>query len=202
MLDNEITLNSLEHFVFCPYQWWLCYVQSEWTDNIHTVQGKVVHSKVDDKRFCESRGDVKIERSVPLFSDKLGLYGIADLVEYVYINSKLSKIIVVEYKKGRPDNNKQVQKFDGLQLYAQVVCAKEIFNCKVEGYIYYVSIKKRVKLKDEEFYANLLTKILTQMREFLATKQIPNKNIGKHCNACSLKDVCLPFVGEKNAKVA
>ncbi len=202
MLDNEITLNSLEHYVFCHYQWWLNIVENEWVDNIHTIQGEIVHSKVDDKNFCESRGNVRVERSVPLFSDALGLYGIADLIEYKKNDGKLVKINIVEYKKGAPDKNKQIQIFDGLQLYGQMVCARAIFGCQVDGYIYYASIRKRIKLKDENFFAQLLEKTLNEMRTFLATKQVPNKNIGKHCNACSFKDICLPFVGEINAKIA
>lgn len=196
---KEITLNSLEHFMFCPYQWWLIYIENEWVENVHTIQGNIVHSKVDDPNFFESRGNKKIERSVPLYSEKLGLYGIADLIEFNYENNKIKSINIVEYKKGKPDENKQVQIFDGLQLFAQMQCAREIFDCSVNGCIYYATIRKRVNLTNEKIYEEILNKNLKQMREFLENCNIPDKNIGKHCRGCSLKDVCLPKLGVKNA---
>ncbi|MGN1227224.1 MAG: CRISPR-associated protein Cas4 [Christensenellales bacterium] len=199
MLNKEITLNSIEHFMFCPFQWWLIYVENEWEDNIHTIQGNIVHSKVDNPKFIESRGCLRVERSVPLYSDKLGLYGIADLIEYKYKGEKLDSINIIEYKKGKPNEDKQVQLFDGMQLYAQMLCAREIFKCDVSGYIYYASIKKRVKLADENKFSAIFYNVLSQMREFMENCKSPKKNIGKHCNACSLKDVCLPFVGGDGA---
>ena len=84
--------------MFCPYQWWLIYIENEWVENVHTIQGNIVHSKVDDPNFFESRGNKKIERSVPLYSEKLGLYGIADLIEFNYENNKIKSINIVEYK--------------------------------------------------------------------------------------------------------
>ncbi len=196
-MDYEITLNSLEHFCFCKYQWWLNYIENEWMDNIHTTLGNIVHSKVDDRTFIENRNGVEIRRSVPVFSNELNLYGIADLVEYD--RNKGLKINVVEYKKGKPKDNGDVQDFDGLQLFAQMVCLKEIHKCEVNGYIFYDSIKRRIKLKDEPYFKNLLLLILNEMRQYIKNKSMPPKNIDKHCRACSVYEICLPYIGEKNA---
>ena len=117
-MEYEITLNSLEHYMFCKYQWWLNYVENEWLDNIHTTLGDIVHRHVDNKTFIETRNNVRTYRSVPVYSDKFNLYGIADLVEYDYRNGLT--INVVEYKKGKPTESKEVQVYDGLQLYAQI----------------------------------------------------------------------------------
>ena len=196
-MNNEITLNSLEHYMFCPYQWWLIYVENEWVDNTHTILGDILHTKVDDPNFIEKRGDLRIERSVPLYSDELNLYGIADLIEFHYQNDILKSITIVEYKKGIPTEDKQTQVFDGLQLYAQMYCAKEIYKCEVKGCIYYGSIRKRVFINKLDFYDKLLKDTLNDMRSFFAQKTLPLKNKGKHCNACSLKEICLPFAGVK-----
>lgn len=193
----EITLNSLEHFCFCQYQWWLIYVENEWQDNLHTTLGDIVHAKVDIPTFSEKRKDVLIKRSVPLYSDKYDLYGIADLVEYTKKGQDIVKINVVEYKKGKPEDDSKVQTFDGLQLYAQMICLREIHGCEVNGYIYYASIKKRVQLKDEAFFEKLLQKTLAQMREYLQNKKIPQKNISKSCRGCSMNEICLPHIGGK-----
>ena len=197
-MEYEITLNSLEHYMFCKYQWWLNYVENEWLDNIHTTLGDIVHRHVDNKAFIETRNNVRTYRSVPVYSDKFNLYGIADLVEYDYRNGLT--INVIEYKKGKPTENKEVQVYDGLQLYAQMLCLKEIHNCEVNGYIFYDSIKRRVKLKNVDYFHKLLLSTIEEMRESISRRLPPKKNEGKHCRACSMYEVCLPCcVGEKNA---
>lgn len=104
----EITLNGLEHFCFCKYQWWLLYTENEWLSNVHTTLGDIIHSRVDIPSFVEKRKNVLVKRSVPVYSDKLNLYGIADLVEYIKQDDKISKINVIEYKKGKPQENGSV----------------------------------------------------------------------------------------------
>lgn len=190
-MREETLLSELEHFCFCRYQWWLNYVENEWLDNSHTILGDIVHAKVDDPNFVEKRKGVITKRSVQVYSKKYNLYGIADLVEY----SK-DEIKVVEYKKGKPDNDGEIKQGDGLQLYGQMLCLREIDNRLVEGYIYYDTIRKRVKLKNEEFYQNLLIQTLNGMEDIIKNSIIPAKNIGKHCHACSVCEICLPFIKE------
>ena len=195
----EITLNSLEHFCFCKYQWWLLYSENEWLSNVHTTLGDIVHSRVDIPSFVEKRKNVLVKRSVPIYSNNFNLYGIADLVEYIKQDNKISKINVVEYKKGKPQENGSVQVYDGLQLYAQMCCLREIHNCEVHGFIYYASIKRRVELKDEEYFNDLLTKTLAEMRQYIKNQTIPPKNISKQCKSCSMYEICLPNLEKRNA---
>ncbi len=195
----EITLNSLEHFCFCKYQWWLLYTENEWLSNVHTTLGDIVHSKVDIPSFVEKRKNVLVKRSVPIYSNKLDLYGIADLVEYIKENDNISKINVVEYKKGKPQENGSVQIYDGLQLYAQMLCLKEIHGCEVHGFIYYASIKRRVELKNEQFFDELLIKTLKEMRQYINNQNIPPKTISKQCKSCSMYEICLPILEKRNA---
>lgn len=195
----EITLNSLEHFCFCKYQWWLLYTENEWLSNVHTTLGDIIHSRVDIPSFVEKRKNVLVKRSVPVYSDKLNLYGIADLVEYIKQDDKISKINVIEYKKGKPQENGSVQIYDGLQLYAQMYCLREIHNCEVRGFIYYAAIKRRVELKDETYFDNLLIKTLEEMCQYIKNKNIPPKNISHQCKSCSMYEICLPILEKRNA---
>ena len=198
-MDFEIVLSGLEHFCFCKYQWWLNYVENEWLDNVHTTLGNIVHKNVDNKDFTESRGNVKIFRSVPVYSDKFNLYGIADLVEFHNSDDKLT-INVVEYKKGKPSEDKSPKNYDGLQLYAQMLCLREICNCEVNGYVFYDKIKRRSKLQNEEFFNNLLIDTLTEMKSLIKSHTIPSKNIGNHCRACSMYEICLPKIPKEKQK--
>jgi len=191
-MREETILSELEHFCFCKYQWWLNYVENEWLENTHTILGDIVHARVDDPNFIEKRNGVEIHRSVQVYSRKYKLYGIADLVEY-----SRDRIKVIEYKKGKPDENGEIKQGDGLQLYAQMLCLRENDDRQVEGYIYYDTIRRRVKLKNEDFYHNLLENVLVEMETIITNGEIPPKTIGKHCRACSVCEICLPFTKEK-----
>ena len=188
-MRNEVLISELEHFQFCKYQWWLNYVENEWLDNTHTILGDIVHINVDDPNFVEKRKGVQICRSVQVFSREYNLYGIADLVEY-----EDDKIRVIEYKKGKPSESGEVKPSDGLQLYAQMICLRENDPRPVEGYIYYDSIRRRVKLKHEDFYLSRLVHVLAEMEIIIEENIIPEKNIDKHCRACSVCEICLPHI--------
>jgi len=79
--DELLPLSGIQHFAFCERQWGLIHVESQWVENLRTAEGRLLHQRVDDPYFTESRGDVKTVRSVPLLSKALGLYGVADVVE-------------------------------------------------------------------------------------------------------------------------
>ena len=82
--DEELlALSGIQHFCFCRRQWALIHVERQWEENLQTVEGHLVHQRVDDPFFMESRGDVIISRAVPIVSYTLGLYGVADVVEYI-----------------------------------------------------------------------------------------------------------------------
>ena len=82
--DEELlALSGIQHICFCPRQWALIHVERQWEENLRTAEGRLVHQRVDDPFFTESRGDVVISRAFPLISYTLGLYGVADVVEYI-----------------------------------------------------------------------------------------------------------------------
>lgn len=72
--DDLLPLSGIQHFAFCERQWGLIHVESQWVENLPTAEGRLLHKRVDDPYFTESRGDVKTVRSVPLLSKALGLY--------------------------------------------------------------------------------------------------------------------------------
>jgi len=187
MENNAIAINSLQHFVFCKRQWALVYMESLWLDNFKTVEGNIVHTLVDDPFFNESRKDVRISRSVPVYFDELNLHGNCDYVEF-----NGDKITVVEYKNGKPSEKNAVNYHDGIQLAAQMMCVNNMFNTVCSGYIYYNAIKRRVKLTGEEKYFSDVKDIMGEMRELLGTKSIPRKAPKQNCRNCSMADICMP----------
>ena len=62
-----IPLSVVQHVVFCERQCALIHVEQVWDENLFTAQGRIMHERVHDSDR-ESRGDVKIERGLPLRS--------------------------------------------------------------------------------------------------------------------------------------
>ena len=96
--EDLIQLSSLQHFSYCPRQCALIHVEQVWSENIFTAEGRIRHDKADSNKF-ESRGNVRIDYSVPLRSLKLGLVGKADVVEFHRTDNGLWLPFPVEYKR-------------------------------------------------------------------------------------------------------
>ena len=79
--DDLIQLSALQHYIFCPRQCALIHVEQVWAENRFTAEGKIMHERVHEEGR-ESRGDIRIEHGVPLRSLRLGLSGMADVIEF------------------------------------------------------------------------------------------------------------------------
>jgi len=185
--ENPITINSLQHFVFCKRQWAFVYMEGLWLDNYKTVEGNIVHSLVDDPFFNESRKDMRISRSVPVYFDELNLHGICDYIEFCK-----DKITIVEYKNGKPNEKNIVNYHDGIQLAAQMMCVNNMFQTSCAGYIFYNTINRRVQLDNEDKYFADVKNIIIEINKILTTKSIPPKVPKQNCHNCSMSDICMP----------
>src|SRR5690606_34221493 len=124
--EEMLSLSGIQHFLFCRRQWALIHVEQQWQENMLTVDGRILHNRVDDPFFTEKRKGVIIARSVPVASPSLGLSGICDVVEFthstqgVHLAGHAGTFLPapVEYKRGK---QKQGQS-DEAQLCAQAIC--------------------------------------------------------------------------------
>ncbi len=80
--EDLLPLSGIQHFLFCRRQWALIHVETQWRDNVLTVEGKQLHQRVDDPFFTETRNGVVTARAVPIASYRLGLSGVCDVVEF------------------------------------------------------------------------------------------------------------------------
>jgi CRISPR-associated protein Cas4 len=198
--DDYIAINLIQHYTYCPRQWGFIALESQWRENAFVVKGDIVHKKVDDPFDNEKRGRLRVSRSLPVFSEELGLNGILDLVEFeenekgVFIKQLGGKfnIKIVEYKSGKPNVPGQVNFHDALQLTAQILCVEEMFGGKCEGYIFYDTIKRRVKFSEFAEYKAKLIEIVNEMRKHMESGEIPKEIDKDKCGGCSMSDVCLP----------
>jgi CRISPR-associated exonuclease Cas4 len=98
--DDLLLLSGIQHFAFCPRQWALIHVEQQWQENVRTFEGHTLHERVDDPFFTESRGAMLVCRSLPLVSYILGLYGVADVVEFHQSPEKTPATIQLPGKDG------------------------------------------------------------------------------------------------------
>ena len=73
-------LSALQHYLFCPRQCALIHVEQAWAENRLTAEGRVLHEATSEVG-AEKRRGVRVVTAMPLVSRRLGVSGIADLVE-------------------------------------------------------------------------------------------------------------------------
>jgi CRISPR-associated exonuclease Cas4 len=182
--EDYVMLSALQHYVFCPRQFALIHIDRVWDENIYTLRGQTVHERVNipDGETIEG---VRVERSLHLWSHRLGIRGIADVVEF----DDRDLPYPVEYKSG----TKKGRLADEVQLCAQAMCLEEMLDLKVPtGAIYQAASKRRREVKIDRQLRELTERSIVACRELILTQKLPPPVTDKRCNDCSLIDACMP----------
>lgn len=199
-------IRALQHFLYCPHRWELLYREGMWQDNAFTVKADLVHERVHSgKTLSRSKGRIVLS-DVSLFSEKWGIYGKCDSLELIPDEDGASlegfplryRIALIEYKPTHPKEAPNAS--DRLQLYAQKLCAEELFPCRVDAYLYYADVGKRVRVSFDEEDQTLLKDILAQIRLWEENGSIPPISFGAKCNGCSIRDRCMPRCKGENTR--
>lgn len=185
---DPIPLSALQHWAYCPRQCALIHVEQVFAENLFTQRGQALHKRVDDPGF-EVRDGLRIERALPLFCDRLGLVGKADVVEFLPDGTPYP----VEYKHGSRHKRADIAACDDLQLAAQALCLEEMFGrTVVEGALYYAtSRRRRIVAIDAELRAAVQA-VLGEVRQLMLRGTMPPPLNDDRCRACSLRDLCQP----------
>lgn len=179
-----IVLSALQHWIYCPRQCGLIHLEQAFADNIHTARGQAVHRLVDTPGYQMYAG-VKVERVLPLWCDRLGLIGKADLVEF----HPDGRIFPVEFKHGpRRKNN-----HDDVQLAAQALCLEEMLGRPVtHGAIYHASSRRRREVSITPELRRLVIETADAIRAMLVSGRLPPPVNDARCRECSLNEICEP----------
>lgn len=204
--DEFLQLSGIQHFAFCRRQWALIHIEMQWKENLRTVEGQILHENTHNPEMNEKRGNVIVVRAMPVHSRKMGVSGECDVVEFhksdkgAHINGRegVYMPVPVEYKRGEPKSDN----IDILQLAAQALCLEEMFCTDINyGYIYYGETRHRLKVDFDDEIRNEVVKLFEEMHLYYRRGYTPKVKISKKCNACSLKDLCVPVLN-KNKSVA
>lgn len=190
--DDIVMLSALNHYIYCPRRCALIHIEQIWSENIFTAEGRVMHDKADSNKF-ESRGNVRIDYSVPLRSLRLGLVGKADVVEFHKQGDKWIPF-PVEYKRGKP----KMDDCDKVQLCAQAICLEEMLNVEIpEGALFYGQTHHRHDVTFDKALRTETEEAAKKVHELIESGITPKAEFSKKCKKCSLLEVCLPKMNRK-----
>ncbi len=183
--DQLLPLSALQHYLFCSRQTALIHLEQAWADNRFTAEGNVVHQKAHDGDD-ESRPGVRITRTLPVVSRRLGIAGQCDIVEF-HTNGE---VIPVEYKRGKP----KAHDADRVQLCAQAMCLEEMLDVKIaEGFLFYGQRKRRTVVEFDDGLRELTEGTARSLHELIAARKTPPAVYEpRKCDSCSLIDHCQP----------
>ena len=194
---NMLMLSGLQHFAFCRRQWALIHVEQQWQENLHTAEGQVFHRRAHDEQQTEVRGDTIIVRGLRVQSERLGVSGICDVVEFHREENGITlagreghfRVYPVEYKKGAPKEHRA----DELQLCAQAMCLEEMLLCSIgEGSLFYGETRRRTRVPFTDELRELTEQMIGEMHQYDQRGYTPKVRRHKGCGACSLREICLP----------
>ena len=200
--DEYLQLSGLQHFSFCRRQWALIHIENQWSENLRTIEGNLFHNRAHDEQRRERRGDTLILRGLPIVSHTLRLSGQCDVLEF-HASPKGAHLrgeeglwipFPVEYKRGAPKENFA----DQLQLCAQAICLEEMLCCSIsEGALFYGETRRRTAVLFTEELREKVRLTTAEMHQMFRRSYTPKVRPTKSCNACSLKELCLPVLMRK-----
>lgn len=198
--DELLPISALQHLVFCERQWALIHIEQLWSENRLTAEGRILHDKAHGGEG-ESRGGLRIARGLRIHSLRLGLTGIADVVEFHRSpdgrGAKLTGTdgvwmpFPVEYKRGRPKANR----CDEIQLCAQALCLEEFLSTAIPaGALFYGSQRRRHEVLFDSSLRGRTEELAARLHELTDARKTPPAVYEKKCESCSLINLCLPKI--------
>lgn len=183
--EQIVLISALEHFSYCPRQCALIHVERIFDENVFTLRGRHAHERADAAGSSLENG-VRIERALPLWSDRWGLLGKGDVVEF----HPDGRVVPVEYKNG-PRRERQ---HDDIQLCAQALCLEEMLGVSVEqGAVYSLQTHRRREVDFGDDLRDETLEVIAGVRAMqTSTGPLPPALNDARCPRCSLLDACVP----------
>lgn len=183
--EDAIPLSALQHYSYCPRQCALIHQEQTFTENVHTIRGRLEHERVDEPATRLEDG-VSIHTAVPLWSERLWLVGKADVVEIHADGSPYP----VEYKHGP----RRKREHDDIQVAAQAMCLEEMTGRPVpEGAVFHHASRRRRPVRITLELRARVEELAAKVHELLHSGQMPPPaDDPVLCRECSLKEACQP----------
>lgn len=204
--DELLPISGIQHYLFCKRQWALIEIEKQWQENLLTIEGALLHKRVDDPFEYQHSSGLIVSRSVPVNSYELGLTGVCDVVEFHQSSDGVSLPgqsgtwlpVLIEYKRGQPKEHKA----DEAQICAQALCLEDMLSVPIrESYLYYGKTRHRTKVMFDQPLRDLVRTISDEMHQMYSRGYTPRAKYKKGCDSCSLNEICLPDLGSEKMSV-
>lgn len=184
-VEPVVALRALEHQEYCARQCALIHGDGVWVHSEHTLRGIRDHRRVDDGQHRTERGR-RVLRGIPLWSERWGLTGRADVVELHADGS----VVPVEYKSGSRHGLAA-----DVQLCAQALCLEEMLAVTIDhGFVWFGGPRRRERVACDTELRTLTLGRIAEIRANLLTDQLPMAPNDVRCTECPLRPYCLPEV--------
>ena len=183
---EPVNVSALNQYAYCARRCALIYLENEFAENRHTASGNAEHARVDRVAHASNREGARVEYALPIWSERLGLIGKGDVVEFWPDGT----IYPVEYKHGV----KKQHDNDDLQLAAQASCLEEMFGRPIlRGAIFHARSKRRREVMFNSQLRAATEQTVASIRQMLMAQTLPPPLINDtRCRECSLIDLCQP----------
>lgn len=191
----QIPARMLNEFAYCPRLFYLEHVQQEWAHSADTLDGRLVHRRVDRQEGGVPAAEDLSEqvrlhsRSVMVGSERLGATAQIDLIE-----TDEGRVIPVDYKRGKsPDVADGAWEPERVQLCLQGLLLRENgYECE-EGALYFAAAQERVRVPFTDELVGRTLALLEEARRTAQSGEIPPPLVNSpKCPRCSLVGICLP----------
>ena len=208
--DELLPISALQHLVFCERQAALIHIEGLWEENVLTVEGEELHERAHGQE-TGTIGDTHTVRGLRVRSLRLGLIGVADVVEFRRVESAdegvevpvigdgLWQPYIIEYKRGKP----KLDRSDEVQLCAQAMCLEEMLGASIrESAFFYGTPRRRQTASLDHALRHETEEVAERVHQLLLSGKTPAPAYGRKCRSCSLIDRCLPKTMDSPRKVA
>lgn len=198
--DDLLPISALQHLEFCPRRCALIHLEGLWAENVQTAQGRLLHRRVHEAP-SESVGGVRVARGLRLASRELGLFGVADVVEFHPVAGGTASGVSlpsvsgrwqpfpVEYKRGRRRSEMSYL----VQLCAQALCVEEMLQATVPaGALYHGKSRRRQEVTFDVALRERTRTRAHELHELIGAGTTPPPEKSRKCKFCSLAGKCLP----------
>lgn len=184
-----VPVRMLNEMAYCPRLFFLEWVDSRFVDNDDTVEGRYHHRRVDRERSSSGGDRPDVSTSFLLSSDKLGITGRVDMVEF-----DGSTAVPVDFKRGTvPDIPEGAYEPERIQVCAQALLLRDAGYVCDEGAIWFAGSKRRVSVAIAESLVERTLEVVDEARRIAARDKAPPPLVDSpKCPRCSLVGLCLP----------
>lgn len=178
-----LPISAVAEIMYCPRNFYYRVVEGAEESNYHLLVGRLQEDERNERQSI-SRERCHQDRAVHVFSDRLGINGIIDVVE------QGEEIYPVEYKKGLLKESLN----DDVQVCAQGMALEEMLDRQINhGYIYYAQSNARREVLFDDSLRLMVEKAVTAGWDIIRSGEVPPPVADNRCAGCALVNRCLPF---------